>query len=61
MKASLVTVPLAEIEAKLIDYRGHKVAGFDIDGETLICLPQTYELFLKVRFLNYLLLRFQNN
>jgi hypothetical protein len=23
------------------------VAAFDIDGETMICLPQAYELFLK--------------
>lgn len=34
-------------EAKLIDYRSEKVAAFDIDGETMMCLPQAYELFLK--------------
>uniref|UniRef100_A0A914W3W5 SKI/SNO/DAC domain-containing protein n=1 Tax=Plectus sambesii TaxID=2011161 RepID=A0A914W3W5_9BILA len=39
--------PQAEAEAILIDYRGEKVAGFEIDGENLVCLPQVYELFLK--------------
>ena len=36
-----------EADAKLIDYRGEKVAGFTIDSNTMICLPQAYELFLK--------------
>lgn len=38
----------AEAEAKLIDYRNEKVAGFEVENDTtLICLPQAYELFLK--------------
>ena len=37
----------ADAEAKLLDYRGEKVAGFEIENDTLICLPQAYELFLK--------------
>ncbi|PAV64979.1 hypothetical protein WR25_19622 [Diploscapter pachys] len=35
------------LNAKIVDYRGHKVAGFEIDGKNMICLPQVYELFLK--------------
>uniref|UniRef100_A0A915KK12 SKI/SNO/DAC domain-containing protein n=1 Tax=Romanomermis culicivorax TaxID=13658 RepID=A0A915KK12_ROMCU len=34
-------------EAKLVDYRGQKMAAFVVDGETMICLPQAYEIFLK--------------
>ncbi|XP_065574341.1 uncharacterized protein LOC136036192 isoform X3 [Artemia franciscana] len=34
-------------ECKLVDYRGHKVAAFVIHGETMLCLPQAFELFLK--------------
>ncbi|XP_055590768.1 dachshund homolog 2 isoform X3 [Uranotaenia lowii] len=34
-------------ECKLVDYRGHKVAAFMIQGETMLCLPQAFELFLK--------------
>lgn len=34
-------------ECKLVDYRGHKVAAFIIAGETMLCLPQAFELFLK--------------
>lgn len=30
----------AEADARLIDYRTEKVAGFEIDTETMICLPQ---------------------
>ncbi|CAD6199346.1 unnamed protein product [Caenorhabditis auriculariae] len=33
--------------AKVIDFRGHKVAAFDVVGKEMICLPQVYELFLK--------------
>lgn len=32
---------------KLIDYRGAKVAAFNVEGRELICLPQAFELFLK--------------
>lgn len=32
---------------KLIEYRGAKVAAFNVDGRELICLPQSFELFLK--------------
>jgi len=32
---------------RLIDYRGVKVAAFDVDGRELVCLPQAFELFLK--------------
>lgn len=34
-------------ECKLVDYRGHKVAAFIIQGDTMLCLPQAFELFLK--------------
>lgn len=34
-------------ECKLVDYRGQKVAAFMIQGETMLCLPQAFELFLK--------------
>ncbi|XP_038113499.1 dachshund homolog 2 isoform X9 [Culex quinquefasciatus] len=34
-------------ECKLVDYRGHKVAAFMIQGDTMLCLPQAFELFLK--------------
>lgn len=34
-------------ECKLVDYRGQKVAAFIIQGETMLCLPQAFELFLK--------------
>lgn len=37
-----------DLEAKVFEYRGEQVAGFDRDGLTMICLPQAYELFLKV-------------
>ena len=36
-----------DIEAREIEYRGQRVAAFDVDGEVMICLPQAYELFLK--------------
>ncbi|EFP04396.1 CRE-DAC-1 protein [Caenorhabditis remanei] len=32
---------------KLVPFRGHSVAAFDIDGKEMICLPQVYEIFLK--------------
>uniref|UniRef100_T1J4Q1 SKI/SNO/DAC domain-containing protein n=1 Tax=Strigamia maritima TaxID=126957 RepID=T1J4Q1_STRMM len=38
--------PIAN-ECKLIDYRGAKVAAFVVGGETMLCLPQAFELFLK--------------
>ncbi|XP_047736699.1 dachshund homolog 2-like [Hyalella azteca] len=34
-------------ECKLLDYRNQKVAAFVINGETMLCLPQAFELFLK--------------
>jgi hypothetical protein len=34
-------------ECKLVDYRNQKVAAFVIHGETMLCLPQAFELFLK--------------
>ncbi|KAE8748070.1 hypothetical protein FOCC_FOCC005265 [Frankliniella occidentalis] len=34
-------------ECKLVNYRGQKVAAFMINGETMLCLPQAFELFLK--------------
>ncbi|XP_049867807.1 dachshund homolog 2 isoform X4 [Pectinophora gossypiella] len=34
-------------ECKLVDYRGQKVAAFIIQGDTMLCLPQAFELFLK--------------
>lgn len=34
-------------ECQLVDYRGHKVAAFIINGEPMLCLPQAFELFLK--------------
>lgn len=34
-------------ECKLVDYRGQKVAAFVINGDTMLCLPQAFELFLK--------------
>ncbi|XP_021954401.2 dachshund homolog 1 isoform X2 [Folsomia candida] len=34
-------------ECKLVEYRGQKVAAFVINGDTMLCLPQAFELFLK--------------
>lgn len=34
-------------DCKLVDYRGQKVAAFIIAGDTMLCLPQAFELFLK--------------
>ena len=34
-------------QCKLIEYRGAKVAAFNVDGRELICLPQAFDLFLK--------------
>lgn len=34
-------------ECKLVEYRGQKVAAFIITGDTMLCLPQAFELFLK--------------
>lgn len=36
-----------ENECKLIEYRQQKVAAFIIAGETMLCLPQAFDLFLK--------------
>ncbi|PIC12006.1 hypothetical protein B9Z55_028705 [Caenorhabditis nigoni] len=35
------------LTVKLVPFRGHSVAAFDIDGKEMICLPQVYEIFLK--------------
>ncbi|VDK46610.1 unnamed protein product [Anisakis simplex] len=32
---------------KLYEYRGKRVAGFEVFGRQMICLPQLYEIFLK--------------
>lgn len=32
---------------RLVDYRGARVASFNVDGRQLICLPQAFDLFLK--------------
>ncbi|CAI4227909.1 unnamed protein product [Auanema sp. JU1783] len=45
--ASFTTTSSESVNAKVFDYRGEKVAGFEIDGKQMICLPQVYELFLK--------------
>eukprot|EP00057_Strongylocentrotus_purpuratus_P012228 XP_011666702.1 PREDICTED: dachshund homolog 1 isoform X4 [Strongylocentrotus purpuratus] len=37
----------ANNECKLIEYRGAKIASFNINGDCMICLPQAFELFLK--------------
>ncbi len=34
-------------ECKIVEYRGEKVAAFIINGKTMLCLPQAFELFLK--------------
>lgn len=34
-------------DCRLIDYRGHKIAAFLVQGDYLLCLPQAFELFLK--------------
>ena len=40
-------------ECKIVEYRGEKVAAFMINGKTMLCLPQAFELFLKVRLDKY--------
>ncbi|XP_071787313.1 dachshund homolog 1-like isoform X4 [Asterias amurensis] len=37
----------ANNECKLIEYRGAKVASFNIAGDVMICLPQAFDLFLR--------------
>ena len=34
-------------DCKIVDYRGEKIAAFMINGKTMLCLPQAFELFLK--------------
>ncbi|XP_069159082.1 dachshund homolog 2-like isoform X2 [Procambarus clarkii] len=34
-------------DCKLVEYRGQKVAAFIINNESMLCLPQAFELFLK--------------
>merc|ERR1719510_620528 len=38
--------PMAN-ECKIVEYRGEKVAAFVIQGKTMLCLHQAFELFLK--------------
>ncbi|KAK6101095.1 SKI/SNO/DAC family protein [Brugia pahangi] len=33
--------------ARIYVYRGEKIAGFELQGIRMICLPQAYEMFLK--------------
>uniref|UniRef100_A0A915PYN5 SKI/SNO/DAC domain-containing protein n=1 Tax=Setaria digitata TaxID=48799 RepID=A0A915PYN5_9BILA len=33
--------------ARIYTYRGRKIAGFELQGIQMICLPQAYEIFLK--------------
>lgn len=37
----------ANNECRIIEYRGAKLASFNIDGDVMICLPQAFDLFLK--------------
>jgi len=32
---------------KIVEYRGEKIASFIINGKSMLCLPQAFELFLK--------------
>ena len=34
-------------DCKIVEYRGEKIAAFMINGKTMLCLPQAFELFLK--------------
>lgn len=34
-------------ECKIVEYRGEKIAAFMINGKTMLCLPQAFEMFLK--------------
>merc|ERR1712106_416125 len=34
-------------DCKIVEYRGEKIAAFMINGKTMLCLPQSFELFLK--------------
>lgn len=44
---SYIPTDPSENECKIVDYRGKKVAAFIIQGETMLCLPQAFDLFLK--------------
>lgn len=44
---SFVPSDPTENECKIVEYRGQKVAAFIIQGETMLCLPQAFDLFLK--------------
>ncbi|CRK86577.1 CLUMA_CG000144, isoform A [Clunio marinus] len=44
---SFVPADPTENECKIVEYRGQKVAAFIIQGETMLCLPQAFDLFLK--------------
>lgn len=34
-------------QCKMVEYRAKKIAAFIINGKTMLCLPQAFELFLK--------------
>jgi len=34
-------------DCKIVDFKGEKIASFVINGKTMLCLPQTFDLFLK--------------
>jgi len=38
--------PMAN-DCKIVDFKGEKIAAFIINGKTMLCLPQAFELFLK--------------
>jgi hypothetical protein len=44
---SFIPSDSADNECNIVDYRGQKVAAFVIRGETMLCLPQAFDLFLK--------------
>ena len=44
--------PMAN-DCKIVDYRGEKIAAFMINNKTMLCLPQAFELFLKVKLNNH--------
>ena len=34
-------------DCKIVDFKGEKIASFVINGKTMLCLPQIFELFFK--------------
>ncbi|CAO1315960.1 unnamed protein product [Diamesa serratosioi] len=45
--SSFIPSDPTENECKIVEYRGQKVAAFIIQGDTMLCLPQAFDLFLK--------------